>query len=313
MSTSLGKTTEATEPSTHAHTSTALAGPDSLVKFDVANQLDDRSPSELKSLLTANQSEFEPMRIGHAKMEPNQIGFMDLPGEIRNQIYDYAFPKGHDYEIIWLSRGKDLTHFRHRTPIQHKPQDLMFGKLRPHHAGFDGNFRRPSQDASEKIQYRRSVRITIAKKRAAYAQAVSAMKNASKASKNPTNSAEFNADQIVSQLNETYPWTLQVKGFTSLLGVSRQVHDEVASLFYSRNTFSFGSRTLMTKFLNNLTPIARSNLCKIYLTHDMLGVPFLRSDMMYREKEREKLVQDLRDMTSRCKCKFVCPHIHFMC
>ena len=234
-------------------------------------------------------------------MHPKKTGFMDLPGEVRNIVYEYAFPTGSDYEIIWLSKGKDLTHYRHRTPIQHKPKDVIFGKLRPSDVGFGGNFQVALKDREQTITRRKEARVQLNKKLSAYAHEVRTI-NSSKA-KGDQKDANSLGPKKARKLNAVYPWVLQAKGFKALLCTNRQIHDEAGSLLYSRSSFSFASRALMKRFLDNLTPIARVNLCKIYLVHDMQNVPFKRADLTYSQKEREKLVVDLKALIAGCKCK----------
>ncbi|MCJ1325327.1 hypothetical protein MMC10_001990 [Thelotrema lepadinum] len=225
------------------------------------------------------QPDFVPMRVSTAKIDPEKTGFLDLPGEIRNRIYDLALPKENDLEITWLTRGKELTHYRHRLPISKKPKDVIYGKLRPGDRAFNGHFRAAIRNKAATIKRRQQTRAQAQERRATYAKE----KKTGEVSLPPSD------------------WTLQTRGFATLLGLNRQLHDEAASLFYSRSTFSFASRALLDKFLDNLTPIGRAHLCKIYLAHDMESPSMLKSDRVFKEKERKKWVATLQALSSKCK------------
>ena len=225
------------------------------------------------------QSDNVTMRCSNAKIYPEKTGFLDLPGEVRNRIYDLVFPQGGDLEITWLTNGKDLTYFHYRAPISKKPKDFIYGKLRPGDAAFNGHFQAAIRNKNAAIMRRQQARAQTKRNRIAF--------------------EKEKKTGVVSGLPSD--WTLQAKGFAALLGLNRQLHDEAASILYSRTTFSFASRAILDKFLAGLTPVARANLCKIYVAHDMESPALLKSDRVYKEKERKKWVASLQTLTSKCK------------
>lgn len=268
---------------------------------DVSNiVLNKETKPQVTSNTDVEQPEIPTIRCSNAKIDADKIGFMDLPGEIRNRIYDFAFPKMNHYEIVWLSKGKDLTHYRHRSPIVSRPKDRILGKIRPKDMEFLKHFSVCTFDAYKMAKRRGQVRFQAVQKRAAYAQAAKTSDaNQQQAIGLAISSIEANG------FDKDDGWGLQVKGSKALLGVNRQIHDEVASLFYSRNAFSFASHALMTKFLDSLTPIARVNICMISLAHDMQNIPLLKSNLTFSEKERKNLVANLQGLTTRCQCKYI--------
>ena len=56
----------------------------------------------------------------------------------------------------------------------------------------------------------------------------------------------------------------------------------------------------MSFFLASLSPAARANITCLRLAHDMQGPSLHRENAVYREKERKKLVIDLRFMVAKC-------------
>ena len=243
------------------------------------------------------------MRRSTAKIDPNKIGFLDLPGEVRNKIYDYALSHVNDYEIIWLSKGKDLTHYRHRTPIRNKPKDFIFGQVRPGDVRFNTHFVVGVQNKEAVSQRRQEVCRQSNRRHATFAKNTKTNRVLAAMNGQPTLEISGNNYEKYCNSYAASTWNLQARGFACLLGLDRQIHDEAASLFYSRSTFSFASRALLSKFLDNLTPVARANICNIHLVHDMENVSFLKGGRVFKDKERQKLIACLQTMASECKCK----------
>jgi hypothetical protein len=87
-----------------------------------------------------------------------KVGFFDLPGEIRNNIYYWLFKNLYDCEIAWCTKGKDLTHYRHRVPIEEKELDTTWCKWSRSDPRFKNMFYIPIIDTKAATQRRQFIR-----------------------------------------------------------------------------------------------------------------------------------------------------------
>ena len=254
------------------------------------------------------QSDCGPaIRPSFKKMRASEKSFMDLPGEIRNRVYELAFVKSVDFEIVWLSKGRDLTHYRYKTRLGRLDKDVMWGRLRPDRDDpeFGGLFYSALLNPDATKKRRKEVWATAAEKRAVVAQTTKVKKSLSSKNGKVGRGRLLRTKAVENMQKQRYQFNLEVRGFRSLLCLNRQIHDEAASMFYSRNTFSFGTRTLMLKFLQSLTPIARLNICNIRLVHDTPNIPLMKKDMYVVEKDNRNLVKALEYLSSHCICEFL--------
>lgn len=200
-----------------------------------------------------------------------KIGFADLPGEIRNQIYGYVVDgiTSIEIEITWCTKGRDLTHYRHRKSIADKMTDLSWRSYSTEDDRFEAMFTKAIEDNKATTRRRELARegTTL---RASGRQ-----------------SSEYGAG-----------------GLAALLRVCRLTYTELCSTLYGGNTFSFASRSLLLKFMKNLTPFAKGFISNIYLAHDMQGAPENPKLAFLKFKDRERWVQTLQKVATECTCKF---------
>lgn len=86
----------------------------------------DRIEAASKGLLESWKSELST----HKEHRERSFKFLELPAEIRNQIYNFIFqPK--IFEIYWLTHGRDLIHRKHSS-VESLPS-TKFDDQRNHH------------------------------------------------------------------------------------------------------------------------------------------------------------------------------------
>ena len=164
-----------------------------------------------------------------------QFPFLELPGEIRNKIYDLVIPSKM-YDLDWLDRtqrSKSLTH-RVRSRQRHHPQvRLPWVSLSDETKDRRKNFRqKPSPEKREALM-----------------------------------------EEVYNQASPT-----------ALLLVNRTMHAEAASIFYAKSTFHFSLLGTLRHFLNTLTPVAKTAIRKLGITHHTYGYPSLRVNQRWKDR-----------------------------
>ncbi|KAK3167916.1 hypothetical protein OEA41_004362 [Lepraria neglecta] len=153
--------------------------------------------------------------------------FLDLPAELRNQIYDLAIPKEH-YAIEWVNNNHKTKSQTYRLPRSDMPKKPLFGA-------------------------------DLARRRRAL-------------------------DTVKGRKTEPLPKDYYGPVPTTLLLVCKQMHDEAASIFYSKSTFRFHGLGALRFFLNHLTPCAYKSISKLALQYQAYGHPCSTKDQIWKAK-----------------------------
>jgi hypothetical protein len=177
--------------------------------------------------------------------------FLELPAEIRNQIYELAIPKEH-YAIEWVNnnhKSKSLTYRLPKSCILKTP-----------FVGADVARRRRSLDTPKGRQVKR--------------------------------------------LPTDYYGPVP----TTFLLVCKQMHDEAASIFYSKSTFRFHGLGALRFFLDNLTPCSHKSISRLAIQYQAYGHPCSTKDQIWKVKHDrlwdnlcERLINGTKeDPTKKC-------------
>ena len=159
--------------------------------------------------------------------------FFELPGEIRNQIYQLVLPTL-NYEVAWLSKhDRSLTHWKHKKAPGKWYRDFVLPQCSPQtrEAFWAAFFTKPAWDPSYQTRRRREMRWP------------------------------FRGRHMPHSILDP------VKGPAALLRVSKQIHDEAAQIFYSQCLFSFERYNILDMFHRWLTPVAKQSLTRLSLAH----------------------------------------------
>lgn len=193
----------------------------------------------------------------------NRPNLVTIPGEIRNQIYSYLFSEINDYEIIWCTRGKDLTYYKHRIPIDEKGHTIAWRHLARNNPLRDIHFERPVKNTTATTSRRAEAR------------------------RRYNSPANHQQDRDIQY---------QASGPTAFLMVCRRIYEEAMPLFYKRHNFSFSSRSLLREFMRRLSPVAMAGVGRLYIAHDGQAWPLMKRDAALVEKEYRFWMEDLRKM-----------------
>lgn len=234
------------------------------------DELDDirlRKPGAVSvSHLDAGNSYYEE---SEAKDYKAMLNLMALPGEVRNVIYGYLFDESKEYEIVWCTTQKDLTHYIHKIPFADKGFKTGWRHKSRDDDSLDAYFERPVLDRKATTARRRNARLIYGR-----------------------NNQEDRIEE------------LQAAGPAAFLLACRQAYKETVRLFYRQHTFSFCSRSLLRNFISKLSGHALSSIKKIYIAHDPQAWPLRAADAILVNKEYEYWIQDLRDMVTGCTSQY---------
>ena len=161
--------------------------------------------------------------------------FLDLPAELRNQIYDLAISKEH-YAIEWVDNNHKTKSQTYYLPRSGAPRRTPLG--------------------AEAARRRRALD--------------------SPKGKNP--------EPLPGDYYEPVP--------TTLLLICKQMHDEAASVFYSKSAFHFHGLGALRHFLNHLTLLSRQSITKLHLTYKAYGHPRTTKDQIWKARH-DRLWEDL--------------------
>ncbi|MCJ1245158.1 hypothetical protein MMC30_002359 [Trapelia coarctata] len=172
-------------------------------------------------------------------------GFLKLPGEIKNQIYELVFDPC-DYEIIWLKKRRTLTHLIYNVDRRDLDQTKAWGTSHL------------------------STRTRIPKLFTAPALGPNAAANRRLLHK-PRNSRPH----LEASLDRAHTRA-------ALLLTCRAIHNEAVSMFYGAQSFGFSSRRLLEKFFSTISPIAKASITRLFLQHETYGDPYFVADIPWK-------------------------------
>ena len=159
--------------------------------------------------------------------------WFSLPGEVRNQIYDYIFSEHHEYEIKYINKSESRTHLTYASylePRENLRRDIVWGACPTDDPTYDDIFRGPNL-SSRVINRRRAL---------AYPR---------------------------HRLGWPDLSPVSLPGPAAFIQTSRQIYAETAGLFYDSCTFSFKSVALLSQFVGKLGPIPRTAIRRVWLAH----------------------------------------------
>ena len=252
---------------------TCITSRNKVIVYDHPDQLQGQYDPETR----ATSYIMPPKHLSHGRSpgckQPSK--FFDLPGEVRNQIYELVV-EPENYEVAWLDKiGGSLTHWKHKTE---KPNWLnefefrrQFKDKRVREAKWADQFTKPDLDPKYIERRRREMR-----------QPRHHVK---------TPNSFFDA----------------VKGPAAMLRVSKQIHDEFAQFFYSSVSVSFQNHKILTHWLGLLTPVARKNLTKLYLQHQGYGEPKMFKNVQWKEKHDKLWAKRLKTVVEEFPSKRLPP------
>ena len=243
--------------------------------FSLAPQFVEWSEAD-KALSFMQDVEFKPAAeaqktIVTAKIG-RKVGFTDLPWEVRNQIYGYVVEDftGKEFEISWCTKNKDLTHYIHLQSVACKASDLSWRGYRTDDLRFETMFTKAIKDEKATTQRRELVR------------------------------KARSSDQTDSQATNSAG-----NGLAALLHVCRLTYNELCPILYGRNTFSFASRKLLRKFMDNLSPYAKGFIERIYLVYSQQGASQNPKLHFLKKKDQQLWIQVLKKVATECTCKLI--------
>ena len=194
---------------------------------------------------------------------------MSLPGEVRNIIYRYLFDESKEYEIVWCTTQKDLTHYVHKIPLADKGFKTGWRYKSRDDDSLDAYFERPILDRKWTTIRRRNARMIYGKN---------------------------NQEERIEELRAAGP--------AAFLLTCSQAYKETVRLFYRQHTFCFCSRSLLRNFISKLSRHALGSIKRLYIAHDPQAWPLRAIDAVLVNKEHEYWIQDLRDLATCCTSSY---------
>ncbi|MCJ1259760.1 hypothetical protein MMC24_007599 [Lignoscripta atroalba] len=205
-------------------------------------------------MVSTSSSSIQCRRTPSRRFEPKPFTFLHLPGELRNRIYNYAFPH-QDFDIIWLTPHRDLTYCvyqeRHPNFSKNESGDRWWcaRNVQP-----ESGFWRPPLGPSTS---RRRRQLDLPRR-----------------SRFP--------DRVNYELSP---------GPAALLLTCHQVCREACHALYGNSAFSFSSRKLLQKFLESVGSVASASIKNLRLQHETYGEPY-RTEFRRWKEVHDKLWED---------------------
>ena len=193
------------------------------------------------------------------RLTSHPTSFLSLPGEIRNQIYELAFPR-QDFEIRKIKKSTGLSYWRYLR--ERSTLDPRFGwgcLAQTANSGWMSFFWKPR--VSEK-----STRV-----------------------RRMQNIKRRTVDGVILPIQYT-------NSLLSMLSTCHQVRNEATTVFYGKSSFGFTSLHVMRRFLSSIGPMAAAAIQRIYIQHATYGEPCRTKDVHWKTAHDERWDEFCQDI-----------------
>lgn len=237
-----------------------------------------------RNRIQLTQSTAGAMKKTKPAVKKKRLGFLDLPGEIRNMIYAYCFE-----DEVQVNMTPDAHHTINEEKVQPRTWASAARYARPKLANDDASNNQGSNaNRTAAVNNSAPMQLTITDRGTAILSIVAAGNPRPPAHPKPLTIKykPYRRRHNASTANpsEQPPATKWPTSVGALVLTNRQIHSEALPFFYATLLFTFETTNALLRFLALLPPHKLAYIRKLQISHTTYGDPVDPHDDMWKAR-----------------------------